>query len=202
MPNLSIDTVRALPRRAYRKAIYRQHLLDRYEIAAADSQAPSVPFDLSMEFIGPEGFDRVLGTNPYLTNEDIEQFARQRSTCIVVHDGDRVASTSWMTAGDVFVHELQRELVVPTTEHFSCRSYVDPDYRGRALFGHMIHSYSLLQPPGDTVWGLVYGWNTASVLSIERIGWRCTGEYWTRWILGSKRGGERHFQPRSPSDPK
>ena len=165
---------------------------------AGASEAPSLPLDLEVEFVGPEGFDRLLGTSPYLTAEDIEHFAQQRSTCIVVRDGDRVAATSWMTAGDVFVHELQRVVVVPVTEHFSCRSYVDPDYRGRALLGHMIHSYSERLDPDDVVWGLVYGWNTASVLSLERIGWRCTGEYWTRWILGTKRGGERHFPPRPP----
>jgi hypothetical protein len=62
----------------------------------------------------------------------------------------------------------------------------------------MIHSYSERLAADDLIWGLVYEWNAASVLSLERIGWRCTGEYWTRWILGTKHGGERHFPPRPP----
>jgi GNAT superfamily N-acetyltransferase len=188
----------ALPRRAYRKAIFRQHLLARYEVRAGESQAPPLRFELEVEFVGSDGFGSVLGTNPYLTTEDVEQFQRQRSTCIIVRDGDRVAATSWMTSGDVLVHELQRVVMVPPTEHFSCRSFVHPDYRGRALLGHMIHAYSARLDPAHLVWGLVYGWNTASVRSLERIGWQCTGEYWTRWILGMKRGGERRVPPRAP----
>ena len=182
----------------FRKLVYRKVVLRRYEIKAAESLAPSMPFNLQISFLEATNFDQASGTSPYLTSEDVERFRQQDSICIVVRDGDRVAASSWMTSGNVYVPELHRFIHVPQGEHLSCRTYVNPDYRGRALMSHMIHAYSQRLSPGDVVWGPVYERNVASIRSIERIGWRHTGDYWTRFIFGKKLPGERHFAARSP----
>jgi hypothetical protein len=140
----------------------------------------------------------VLGTNEYLSQEDIDHFDRQQSSCIVVLDGESIAASSWMTRGSVFVHELHRPLDVPDGQHFSCRSYVSPDYRGHSLFSHMVHAYAMQVPADDESWGLVYYWNEASVRSLENIGWRLSGEYWTTFLLGRRRPGHRRFAPQPP----
>lgn len=176
-----------------RKFIYRKAVLGRYGVRAGDSMPPDQPLALAVELWGPDRFDEVLPTNPNLNAEDVEHFRRQNSVCIVVLDRSRIASSSWMTWGDVFVHELERTLHVPVGEHFSCRSYVDPDYRGQSLFSHMIHAYSMSVPLDDEVWGLVFDWNVASVRSLENIGWRLSGEYWTRFVLTRRFPGERRF---------
>lgn len=182
----------------FRKAIYRRVEMRRYGVPAADSRPPTTSLDLPIEILGPERYREVLGTNPHLAEEDIEHFDRQRSVCIAVRGTDGLAASSWMTSGDVYVHELQRAVDVPPTEHFSCRSFVDPDFRGLSLMSHMIHHFAVQLPPNDRVWGLVYPWNTASVRSLERIGWRHDGDYWTTYVFNRQHGGERHFTPRPP----
>lgn len=184
-----------LVRLVYRKLIYRRHLLHRYEVAAVASIPPKRPLEFELDFISdPARFGEVLGTNPYLTGDDIARFAHQRSTCIVVADGQgRILASSWMTSGDVAVHELARTVAVPPNEHFSCRSFVSEDSRGLSLLSHMIHGYAERLPSTDVVWGLVYPWNKPSVDSLERIGWQRTGEYWTSWTLGVKRSGQRYI---------
>lgn len=183
-------------RLVWRKFVHRRVEMGRYGVPTAESVGPADPCALPIEIWGPDRFDEILGTSPHLAADDVRDFRAQRSQVIVVLDGERIAASSWMTGGSVFVHELQRHLEVPDDEHFSCRSYVDPDYRGLALLSHMIHTYSRRQPVGDEVWGLVYDWNVASVRSLERIGWRRSGDYWTTWWFGRPQGGERRYPPR------
>lgn len=182
-------------RLAWRKAVHRRVGMGRYGVPTGDSRTPDRPCEFAVEIWGPERFDEVGGTNPYLHDDDLDLFRSQRSTVIVTLDGDRMAASTWMTGGRVWVSELDRHLDVPASEHFSCRSYVDPDYRGHSLMSHMIHAYSREQPPGDEVWGLVYDWNIASIRSLERIGWRRSGDYWTQVTLGRRTFGERRYLP-------
>ncbi|MCZ7628810.1 MAG: hypothetical protein M5U19_06995 [Microthrixaceae bacterium] len=92
-----------------------------------------------------------------------------------------------------------RTIQVPDNQHFSCRSFVDPDYRGMALMGHMVHHYSGSVHPDDLVWGLIFHWNVASVRTFERIGWRHLGDYWTIFLFGLRIHRERHFPPGAPT---
>jgi GNAT superfamily N-acetyltransferase len=183
----------------YRKAIYRKVVMGRYEVRAADSVPPARDDDLRIELLGPEDFDRVGGSSPYLTAEDLRDFHRQSSTCIVAFDGPRIAASTWMTNGHVYVHELQRHVEVPPDEHLSCRTYVDDAYRGRALMQQLIYSYARICAPQDLVWGLIHPWNVASIRSVERLGWRQTGDYWTRHVFGRQVAGERSFPARPAS---
>ena len=189
------ETIRLI----FRKAVYRNVLLARYEIRAGSSESPSPHMPYRIEILAEADFDRVADSTPYLTPEDLRDFRRQKSLCIVVWDGNRIAGSSWMTAGEVFVHELHRAVEVTEREHFSCRSYVHPDYRGKSLLSHMIHAYSQRVNQEDLVWGLVYEWNLASIRSLEKLGWRHTGDYWTKFVFGRKVPGERHFSPRPPT---
>lgn len=175
--------------------------MGRYGVTTVGSHGPQRPCPFKIELWGPDRFDDLMGSNPYLMDEDLEHFHRQHSTCIVVLDGKRIVASSWMTNGDVFVHELQRTLVVPGSEHFSCRSYVDDEHHGMSLMSHMIHTYATQQPVGDEVWGLVYDWNVASVRSLERIGWRRSGDYWTTWWFDRPFPGARRYPPRPPTVP-
>ena len=197
---VSGTTPREVARLAFRKLIYRKVEMLRFEVRAADHALPAGT-DLRVELLGPDRFDEILGTNPYLEAADLVDFRRQRSTCIVAYDGDRIAASTWMTSGSVHVHELHRHLDVPSTEHFSCRSYVAPGHRGRKLLDELLSSYACHQDPADTIWGLVYRWNVASYRSLERVGWRETGCAWTRFILGRRVSGERRYPPRPARDP-
>ena len=188
-------------RLVFRKAIYRNVQMARYEIRAGDSTGPGSDPGLSIELLGPEEFDSVLGSSPYLTADHLRDFRRQRSTCIVALDGNLIAASSWMTSGNVYVHELQRHVDVPSGEHLSCRTYVDDEYRGRALMQHLIHAYATTCQPQDLIWGLIHSWNTASIRSVERLGWRQTGRYWSRYVFGRQFAGEQHFPPRSATSP-
>jgi GNAT superfamily N-acetyltransferase len=200
LQQLRSTSPREAARLVFRKAIYRRVEMRRYGTPAGESVAPTRPLELPIEILGPGEYERVLGTTPYLSAADLEHFQRQESRCIVVATDDEVAACSWMTWGDVYVSELQRTIRVPEGEHFSCRSFVHPAHQGQSLMSHMIHHYSTTVAPTDLVWGLVYAWNTASVRSLERIGWRHRGDYWTTWIFDRQLGGQRLFTPPAATD--
>jgi RimJ/RimL family protein N-acetyltransferase len=186
-------------RLVFRKLIHRKVLLGRYEMLAGASVAPDVPLALGVDFLGDPDFDQALGSTPYLGAADLEHFRQQESTCIVVRDGSRIVGSTWVTRGRVYVSELHRHVNVPEGEYYMCRSYVEPGYRSMSLMSHMIHAFAQRLPPQDRVWGLCYPRNVASVRSLERLGWRHTGDYWTRFVLGRKIPGKRHFPARPPT---
>lgn len=187
-------------RLVWRKLVYRKVRMGRYGYVALDAIPPKRPCDLSIEIWGPNRFTEVLGTNDQISRDDIEGFLRARSSCIVALDGPRIAASSWMTSGDVWVKELSRTVFVPDHEHFSCRSWVSPDYRGRSLLSHMVYCYTQTIPAWDEIWGFIYYWNVASVRSLANIGWQLYGDYWTTHMLGRKYSGEIRFPPRPAFD--
>ena len=171
----------------FRKLVYRKVLMNRYAIRAGDSTPVPGSMDLEIKFLRGPAFRSILGTSPNLSAHDIEVFSASDSTCIVAYDGDRVAASSWMTRGPIFVHELQREVGAGEDQHYSCRSYVDPEYRGRKLLGRLVHAYATeVAEPDDELWGVVYEWNVASSRSLERVGWRRTGELGTVTVFGQR----------------
>ncbi len=204
-PKNPLATLRSTPpkevaRLAYRKLVYRKIAMGRFGARAGLHTPVDPPTPRRIEVLGPDSYRRVLGTSPHLTSDDLADFDRQASRCIVAYDGDRVAASTWMTWGDVHVYELHRTLPVPEGEHFSTRSFVHPDYRGQSLLSHMIQRYAATVGPADEIWGLVYHWNVASIRSLDRIGWLWSGEYWTTFTMGMKRSGRRRFAPRPAMD--
>ena len=184
----------------YRKAVYRRVRMGRYGCFAREATHPRRELELRIETWGPDRYEDVFGTNDSLRDEDMANFRRQNSRCIVVLDGEHIAASSWMTSGDVYVHELGRSVHVPDDEHFSCRSWVSPLYRGRSLFSHMVAAYMQNVAPSDEVWGFVYYWNIASVRSLADIGWQYSGDYWTSYLFGRQRSGQTRYAARSPFD--
>lgn len=180
-------------RLTYRKAIYRKVVMRRLGATAGSHVPPKREVRYRTELLGSDRYDQILATNPYLAPSDLDHFHRQRSTCIAVYDGDRIVSSSWMTSGSVYHHELQRHMEVPQGQHFSCRSYVDPEYRGQSLFRHMVYRYARSVPDDQLIWGLVYEWNTASLKSLESVGWKHFGEEWSTYVLGVQRPGRSDF---------
>ena len=176
----------------FRKLVYRTVWMNRYAIRAGDSTPVPGEVDVEIRFLRYPAFRSILGTSPNLSEHDIEVFSSSDSTCIVAYDGERVAASSWMTRGSVFIQELQREVQAGTDQHYSCRSYVDPDYRGQKLLGRLVHAYATdVAKPDDELWGVVYEWNVASSRSLERVGWRRTGELGTVTVLGQQIPRER-----------
>lgn len=175
---------RDLSRLFYRKFVHRNIVMGRYEVRAGDSIAPASAPSLVISRLDPSRFAEAAAGNPYFGGSDLEEFRSRNSVCMVAMDGTRIAASTWMTQGEVYVHELHRTVSVPRQEHFSCRTYVDPEYQGRSLMGHMIHAYAMSVEEDDLLWGLVYEWNMASIRSLEKLGWRRTGRYWTRFLLG------------------
>lgn len=188
----------SLCRRGFRKLVYRRTVMARYEVRAGESRAPDVACPYEMRLLSADELGLVAESNPYVSREDLADLRRQTSLCLVVLDGDRVAASSWLTSGQVRVHELERVVDVPPGEHFSCRSYVDPGYRGRSLHRHMLHAKALQVPAEHTLWCLVYDWNVASIRSLEAAGWRRTGRCWTRFLFTRQSAG--HIPQVVPAD--
>ena len=178
-------------RLAYRKVIYRRTSLQRFEVRAGDSVEPRPATGIGFDLLDGDAVQEVLGTNPYLVHQDVDRFRLGDATCIVAREGSELAASTWMIRRAVHISELQRSVPIPPGEHYSCRSYVDPRFRGRALLANMIHTYCTTLPPEDIVWGLVYEWNHASIASIRSIGWQRTGDMWTTNFLGFRHAGAR-----------
>lgn len=186
-------------RLVFRKAIYRQVFIGEFGVRAGDSTAPAHSHDLVIEFLDRDYWDEALENNPYLSRRDLERFRNQEATCIIAREGDRIAASTWMLRGEAYVDELFRTIQLPESQHFSCRSFVAPDYRGMALMGHMVHHYSGSIDQDHIVWGPIFHWNIASIRTFERIGWRHRGDYWTIFLFGRKIHREQHFAaPRPP----
>lgn len=178
-------------RLVYRKAIYRKVVMGEYAVRAGDTTPPATTHELDIEILDMDHWDRALRNNPYLGAVDLDRFRTQRrATCIAAFDDDAIVASTWMLQGEAPVDELDRSIIMEPRWHYSCRSFVSVDYRGMALLGHMIGKYSLAIDPDDVVWGLVYDWNVASSRSLEGLGWRYQGDWWTTFILGMKFHGE------------
>ncbi|MCB1257958.1 MAG: hypothetical protein KDB26_12675 [Microthrixaceae bacterium] len=185
-------------RLVWRKAIYRKVLIGEFGIRAGDSVAPPNDHGLVIDLLNQDDWHLALENNPYLNEADLARFRNQAATCIVARDGNRIAASTWMLRGGFFVTEVSRELHLRPDTHFSCRSFVASDYRGRALLSHMIHHYAMSIDPDNQITGLVFDWNIPSIRSLERIGWRHRGDYWTTFVLGRAFHHEQHFPPRPP----
>jgi hypothetical protein len=183
-------------RLVFRKAVYRKNSFLRVRARAGDTIAPDRPLPFRLEIVGEDGFERVLGSNPHLTRADIDRFRARPSRCITIWDGDRLASSSWMTLESAWVEEFDREVTLAPGEHYSCRSWVDPAYRGHSLLGHMLSGYAASIPADDQVWGLILARNVASLLAVKRIGWRTDGMEWTSFVGGIPIRGSTHHEPR------
>jgi predicted ATP-grasp superfamily ATP-dependent carboligase len=185
-------------RLAWRKLIYRKIPMGIMSIRAGDTRRPSTPTSCTFEVWGPERYDDILAANPNLAPVDIEHFRRQQTTLIVALDDGELAASTWMTNGRTWISELHRFADFPPNEHLSCRTYVPEAYRGQALMAWMIHHYSVQVDPDDTIWGLVYERNAASIRSVENLGWRRTGDIWSHIVLGRSVGSSRSYPPRAP----
>jgi hypothetical protein len=185
-------------RLVYRKLIYRRTSLQRFEVRAGNSVAPRSAAGIRFDVLNGDAIQEIFGTNPHLADEDVDRFRLGDATCIVAREGSELAASTWMIRGAVYISELQRNVSLARGEHYSCRSYVDPRFRGRALLANMIHTYCTTLPADDVVWGLVYEWNTASIASLRSIGWQRTGDLWTTNVLGFRLAGGR--TPAAPSD--
>ena len=179
----------------WRKFIYRRIVMRRVGALAGRHLPMPEPTQFELKILGPDHYREVLGRTPHLTGADLDNFDRQRSACIVAMDGERFAASTWMTSGSVHVSELHREIPVNAGQHFSTRTYVDPEYRGTSLMSHMIFHYASSLPAEDVVWGLSYERNLASLRSVERIGWEWTGNLWTTFALGRRWAGEQDLPP-------
>jgi len=189
-----------MARLIFRKGIYRKVSMGRFGTTADQVIPVPTPCALRIEILGPDRYHEVLGTSPYLSEADISDFDRQESVCIVAYDGSRIAASTWMTRGEVQIHELHQSLTVSSSEHFSTRSYVDPDYQGQALLSHMVYFYSTTVPSTDEIWGYIFHWNAASIRSFEKLGWKWSGNSWVTFILGRQSNGSERFANRPPME--
>ena len=192
-PKLGLATI---PGHAWRKLVLRRVTMGCHGVQAGTSVGPSPGAGTSVEFLRPDSFGEVLGTNPNLREIDIERFAEQNATCIVARIDGAVAASSWMTYGEVYVSDLGRTIHVADDEHYSCRSYVDPRWRGQSLFGVMVQAYTAAQRPQDLVWGHVFDWNTASIHTLEKLGWRRFGDSRTTFVFTRPVASETRYPPR------
>ncbi len=167
-------------RLAYRKLIFRRADFIECGAAARDHREPTTPTTLAFDVVGPDGYDAMLTASPHLAQKDIDHFRTADTRLMVVLDDTAVAAMNWFVRGpgDVWISELRRSVPLAAGEHYSCRTYVDDAYRGRALAELMIYRYSETLEPSERIWGIVMTRNKPSLRFLARLGWQATGT-WT-----------------------
>lgn len=180
----------------FRKLVYRNVLMRRYDVPATEAAPPTKSSPYRFEFLEKPEYEAVLASNPHLSEADMTHLRKQRSSSVAVYDGERIIASCWHTSGHVYVGELHRYIEVPEGEHYSCRAFVDPDYRGQDLLHQMYYAYARRVPAGDLLWGLVYPHNTPAIRSAEKLGRTYVADYWTRFVFGRKYPGQRSLDPR------
>lgn len=177
-----------LMRVAVRKYIYSRVVMGWYACRCGDVCTPAPAPSFRMEVVGGPSVDFATIANPFLNDQDFAELSvNPAADCVIAWEGDELAGSTWMLHGRVAVHELDRNLTLPVGHHYSCRTHVHEAYHGRGLMGQMIAHYAALQSADDTLCGVIFDWNQASVKSVLRLGWSRTGTLTTTRLLGRQR---------------
>lgn len=123
--------------------------------------------------------------NPYLQEADFEHLRNNpESWCVVVRSGGSTIASNWYLRGRIHIPEVSRTIEHPPGAHYSCRTYVEPSFRGRRLKSHMDTCYVEAVRDCTYLTGAIYHWNTSSIRAVVNAGWRRTGTLWSCRILG------------------
>lgn len=185
-------TARQVARAVIRKFAYRYDEMGCYEVQAAGMTRVVVEGYESSVRPGRDISSEVLA-NPNVGAPTLRTLREHPgSTCVVIlHDGEVVAS-NWFLTGRVWIEELGITVDLPPGVHYSCRTYVHPDHRGRHLSGATKSAYLDATPSCRTLCALIYDWNQASVRGVTHLGWERSGTVWARRVLGVRRHGRRY----------
>jgi len=160
-------------KKGFKKYIFRLYWMGKYVVTPKECIAPTKGCSYAIEIWGPDKYGEILKTSPHLTQEDIDEFDKCTSKCVVVFDKDNVIASLWMVRGEHYIRELGQTMTFGDDEYYSTRAYVHYDYRGEGLFGHMktyfLKNYAL---PNEKVISFVMNWNIPSIKSNIKIGCR------------------------------
>lgn len=158
-------------KKVFERFIYKAIWMRQYVVIARDCNLPADEPPFTLEFWDPDKFERVLGTSPYLTGDDIDDFKKASSVCTVALDGDRIAASLWAVRGRCHMRELNRSVTIGDDEYYICRVFVDPDYRGNHLSGYMKSYFSRnYAEPGDRIISWVHDWNIGAIRNNAVLG--------------------------------
>ena len=172
---------------AWGKFVFRRTRMGMYTVAIEDQKQVHVD-DYETTVLPGKDIDFDELANPYMPREDFDEVRRlPGARCVLVRQSGTVIASNWYLRGDVPVTELDTTLALPDGWHYSCRTFVDPDHRGRHLMGHMMTAYVTATPESRMLCGLVYDWNEASIRGLRNLGWTRVGTMTTAQILGFTR---------------
>ena len=190
--------------RSFGTILWRRFVCHRVDFvicgaAVKDHTPPAKPFALLIEVTPMDDAAELVAWSPYLSQRDVDDFrARGGAYTATIRDGHQLAAMNVFVRGPstVRVEELRGVIPVEAGGHFSCRTYVDPQFRGQALFEQMIWAYAQTLDGDDRIWGLVLEQNQPSLRSLARNGWQDFG----RWTATTRLG--RHAMRRVNYDPR
>jgi len=183
--------------RLARRFVHHRDDLVECGAPVAEHRRPAHGLDLPIEAVPPGSFASLVPCSPHLSGTDVERFVSVGAVALVVRDGDHVAAMNFFVPGPghAWVDELDASVPVAEGEHFSCRTFVDPAYRGRAMFEHLVWVYASGLGPEERIWGLVMARNAASLRSLGRNGWVATARWTATTRLGRVAAKRRAHEP-------
>lgn len=164
-----------------------------------DHTPPARPPALSIEVAPMDDAAELVAWSPYLSQRDVDEFRAQGGAyAATVRDGNQLAAMNVFVRGPstVRVEELRGVIPVEAGGHFSCRTYVDPQFRGQALFEQMIWAYAQTLDGDDRIWGLVLEQNRPSLRSLARNGWQDMGRWSATTRVGRRTVRRVDHEPR------
>lgn len=173
-------------RRYWRTNVYRRHRTCWYGTQVSELLPPPRPLDdqFSLRLMPGQEAEYVLDTNPYFTLSEQQAVDLRLAHCIAILDkSERIVASTWMFSQNAWISELTRSLRLHPNHHWSCKTFVESEYRGMSLASHMIYAYGRRQSAQDFLSGVILPTNVKSITMVESIGWRHVGDLEGRVLL-------------------
>lgn len=176
------------------------HHRDEFVICGAsvrDHTEMTIEADVRFELVSAAELTRFRGLSPFLSDADIDDFRSRDCVAVVANANSRPVAVNVFVRGPgtAWVSEFGGEVPVESGEHFSCRTFVDPSYRGRGLSAQMKTFYRQGLPADDRLWALIMARNRSSLRGVGRCGWVSVGRWTATTVLGRIRTEREDHEP-------
>ena len=177
----------AIARALFRKFVFRRVEMGFY-VVTPDTRIPFAAEGYETRLVAGCDVEGNALANPNVDEIEFLKLSQHPgSHCVLVSEDGVVVASNWYLRGTIHVTELDRAIDLPEGTHYSCRTFVHPDQRGKKLMAHMANYY--LETASDCleICGLIFDSNTASVAGVTKAGWERRGSLRALRVLHIRR---------------
>ena len=141
--------------------------------------------DTALEPMFVESLAR-MESKPYFSLSDIHTRLQMGHVLSIAMIDNRIVGWTWSAMGNIHYSEFNALIKLRPGEAFSYNTYVHKQHRGKRINQYLLNnmlSY-LKQRKRTKLWALIYPWNTASLNSYLKNGWKIEKDYYFLKLFG------------------